>query len=215
MNVRTALKALFALSLLGSPAAFASPTVVDFTGTETHAVGGLGFVGDEFTGTLTFDLSNWVSSESSGTLGDSLNGFEAFSDGASIFDATITLDGISYGTAGQADAFSTVIVDPTGIGYYAASSASLRNLTEVDIQSQAVNTELALDDGTPNFAADGGFTGDLILPGGGRQGLQMSFTLDSITPANVPAPASLGLLGLGVIGAAFARRRKGTALRLA
>ena len=56
------------------------------------------------------------------------------------------------------------------------------------------------------FMAVGGSTGDNLAYSGPVSG---SFTItDPVTPSVVPEPASLALLGLGMLGAACARRRK-------
>lgn len=167
-------------------------------------------------GTLTgATLSTTLGYDSAGTVGNT-------SSTAQTAIVTIDLLGFIGGAAPVSSSINLTASDTTGVQMFAANGTSAVSFSGTDSSTQAI-TNLADFTSTGNFLlpyftltsttiAGGGGNLETFLTTTGSVSATIDYTYDAATVvppvASVPEPATMSLLGLGLLGMTYSRRRK-------
>jgi hypothetical protein len=215
--------ALIVVGVVAPVMAHASSVTYDFTGTVYSGNGNL--VGTTVTGTYTFDYSNAISDQSSGTIG-SASGWSSEAIGGSGENSPLPVPaGLVFSSTAQDGQVSYVSAAPSS--YQSGSAINGNSQTgsysfgavEQQIASSGASTASGMgitssgtapwsSDGLPLFVANSSGTGYFDILNSSGAGTIVDYTITSLTPAPVPLPATAWLMlsGLGGLGT-FARKK--------
>lgn len=201
---------VFASTLSFSTAGHGAIITYDFAGTLTSSLGTL-TTGDAFSGSYTFDTTVAATGNSSFAVFNNLTGVSLTIGGfAASIGPGSGLPEIQQDDVVGADRYSLLGRNPTGSSQIDGLDISAIGFRLDDTSGTAISDALVLL-ANPMLAD---FTSNTFLlffgsPTGGRFEV-VTGTMSSLSERTVPEPATLALLGIGLVGISYQRRRQVT-----
>jgi hypothetical protein len=185
---------ILAASLLAAPVtALAAPITVDFTVTATNAFDG----GSNFNATSYNGFTAGALGSGSFTFDDSIGNYSSFTDGIVPIDLTFSWLGLTFTEANTQIWSLQFDVAGALFGWQIGALPCLNCL------STPGPTDFFASGYTPYAPYN-----NAVAHQEGVNGWMNGSVAWTARPASVPEPGTLGLLGLGLLGAAAARRKR-------
>ena len=199
-------------ALLFAPAAFAGPLPSKCSTQASSTLQNCGFETDSFSG--------WTLSGAEGLSQPNLYGIDQYEPNSGSFDAFFANQGATLGVHTPSD--SLVLSQNASLETGRAYTLSFYLMQDTPVSLGYTNYFSVAFDGvtlmaeTAAAATNGYVLEDFTVVGAGSDTLAFSFQndagtwfLDDVAFTQIPEPATAVVLGVGMLGLAFARRRRG------